>query len=117
MHLNMNLKNILNYINYSWDLETIYKIRLILGLKFLMLFIYISSNFLCKIIFVFKTKMRAAELRSQLTLIFKSWWKTHLEKKYFSNPGLQRVKRKVFELFQIYYDCPTILSKPLKSPL
>lgn len=84
MHLNKNLKTLVNYINYSWSLETIYKTILMPKISF-SLFSKLQFLVCFKIIFVFKTKTGATELHFQVIFIFTSWWKIHLVKKHLSD--------------------------------
>lgn len=94
MHLNKNLKTLVNYINYSWSLETIYKTILMPKISF-SLFSKLQFLVCFKIIFVFKTKTGATELHFQVIFIFISWWKIHSEKTPFRSK-VSKGKKKGF---------------------
>lgn len=114
----MDFKSLLNYIHYSWSLETTYKTMPTFRPKFSFSF-YLFSKFpflvwLLKL-FLLEIKTEATEL-FQWICIFISWWKLHLVKKYFSDPKFQRVKRNNFKMLS-NINCSTILWRPLKWPL
>lgn len=114
MHLDMNLKTLLHYIDYSWSLEAICKIILTLMPRIFFVFLSAKFQFLVtvKIILVFKTKTLSINIYFYTFLTTLSKNKAKIFRSKISKDEKKEFKMLSYMLRLSYYS-----SKPLNHPL